>query len=541
MDKLYSSLQINERTATYLSYALVCLMAVFAIVISVRFGQALLPGWSGGYMVVLGFLVVLETFYTQRIRKNLVLLDPDWSKFYLAEFIVLLLLTKVFQLAWGGATGLSYQIAAMRQDFAANFFNTSYIVSLLALVMIWIVSLSTSALLEVLRVTRSSVQIEEDVGSQTERSTARQQLVDQMLLVGMVMVLMVSLMRSDRTSSWFQLPGTRMEVIIIGVYFTCGLVLLSLTQFSVMQMRWAVNRVPTSLNLARKWALYGGISLILILLVSLLLPTGYAIGLLTLLGYLVGMVMAAFQLLSWLLLVLVMLAVYYLGLLSREPLEPMGIPPAPLPTAIPQSETGGSQLNMLEWTGSIIFWLVMAGVVVYLLVYFFQLRRQVVRRLPRPPFLSTLFGLWRALQVWIFGIGEKVSQTITAGIERLRSAAAPIPRSSWSYTSLRRMTARQRVIFYYLAMLRRAREGGTPRHRSQTPYEFASRLSDVLDAGQNPAGPVVKQDIESMTSQFVEARYSRHAVDRHQVEEVRHSWQRLRHALRRLHTSDGRR
>jgi hypothetical protein len=291
MDKILPSLRINEQVASRLSYAVVSLMLVCAMVIAVRFGQALIPAWHGSYLVLLGCLVIWETFYTQRIRKNLIVLSQEWLVFYLAEFVVLLIALKIFQLAAGGIDTVFAQFAAMRQDFVSNFFNLEYLLSLLSLLVIWIICMSYSIPLEVLRVSPRNLQIQEDLGSYPERSAARQQLVDQVLLVGLVMVVMTSLTRSDRTSSWFDAPGTRMDVIIIMVYFLLGLVLLSLTQFSVMQMRWAVIRIPMSRSLATNWTFLGFLFLVVVTIVSLILPTHYTVGLLTLLNMVLGFVM----------------------------------------------------------------------------------------------------------------------------------------------------------------------------------------------------------------------------------------------------------
>jgi hypothetical protein len=538
MDKPPSSFGINERAASLLSYAIVCVMMVCAIFIAVRFGQALIPAWQGSYMVLLGFLVVLEAFLTQHIRKKLIVLDQEWFMFYLAEFVVLLLFLKAFQLLGGGMVALHLQIAALQQDFANNFFNTEYLFSLLALVIIWLVSLSFSGPLEVLRVSQQNLMIEEDVGSYAERSAARQSLVDQVLLVGLVMVVMSSLMRSDRTTGWFQLPGTRLDVVIIMVYFGLGLILLSLTQYFVMQMRWAVNRIPTSHRLAWNWVLYGFLFMVFVSSVSLLLPTSYTIGLLTLLNVIVGLVLAVVQLLGWLVLALFMLVTYFLGFLSSEPQEREPLPPAPLPTPLPLAERGAYNIDILEWIGSILFWGVMAVLMAYLLIYFYRVRRQDMVRVARLPVLSTLNALIRALRDWIKGLRSQVSQTVKAGVERLRMApVVSLPRPSWGYTSLRRMKPRQRVIFYYLAMVRRGGECGALRGKSQTPYEYAARLSGMLRKDPAWDGEIVQADLEDITERFLEARYSRHAVDNEQVSRVRQSWQRLKNALRSLKTA----
>jgi hypothetical protein len=82
------------------------------------------------------------------------------------------------------------------------------------------------------------------------------------------------------------------------------------------------------------------------------------------------------------------------------------------------------------------------------------------------------------------------------------------------------------VLFYYLAMLRRAGEHGLPRQPQETPYEYRGTLSAILaDADR---------DLASMTETFVEARYSRHKVTAEQAGWVKRWWERIRRSLRTL-------
>ena len=68
----------------------------------------------------------------------------------------------------------------------------------------------------------------------------------------------------------------------------------------------------------------------------------------------------------------------------------------------------------------------------------------------------------------------------------------------------RKLSPRQQVQFYYLAMLRRSGENGHPRQPTQTPYEYARTLESQL--------PDIDQDVDGITVEFIEARYSRHDI-----------------------------
>ena len=79
--------------------------------------------------------------------------------------------------------------------------------------------------------------------------------------------------------------------------------------------------------------------------------------------------------------------------------------------------------------------------------------------------------------------------------------------------------------FYYLAMLRRSGEKGHPRQPTQTPYEYARALESQL--------PDIDQDVDGITAEFIEARYSRHDIPPEHVGLVRRYWERIKQALRR--------
>jgi hypothetical protein len=92
------------------------------------------------------------------------------------------------------------------------------------------------------------------------------------------------------------------------------------------------------------------------------------------------------------------------------------------------------------------------------------------------------------------------------------------------YLSLRRLTPRQRVLFFFLAMIRRGEERGIPRKDSQTPYEYASKLEGMI--------PDANRDVSSLTNAFVEARYSKRSISHEKAGLVKRYWKRIRTAFR---------
>ncbi|MBN1668168.1 MAG: DUF4129 domain-containing protein, partial [Anaerolineales bacterium] len=77
----------------------------------------------------------------------------------------------------------------------------------------------------------------------------------------------------------------------------------------------------------------------------------------------------------------------------------------------------------------------------------------------------------------------------------------------------------------YLALVRRGTEQGLQRPDSQTPYEYAESLDQAF--------PDVDDEIDSLTEAFIEARYTRHAVEQEDAGRVRTYWDRIRRVFRR--------
>jgi len=89
---------------------------------------------------------------------------------------------------------------------------------------------------------------------------------------------------------------------------------------------------------------------------------------------------------------------------------------------------------------------------------------------------------------------------------------------------VRRLPARQKVLFFYLAMVRRAGEAGLPRKENQTPYEYGQALAASLSEA--------KEGVDRMTEAFIEARYSRHDIPNQTARQAQSVWETIRRVLK---------
>jgi hypothetical protein len=176
---------------------------------------------------------------------------------------------------------------------------------------------------------------------------------------------------------------------------------------------------------------------------------------------------------------------------------------------------------------AILSWSLLLGLLGFSLVFFLRQHSELAQKLIKLPGGRWLVTILNWLVSLFGGIRKGISSAVQAGLRRLRERSGlEAPGASGGFLSLRRLNARQRVYYFYLALVRRGREHGLGRAPSQTPYEYASVLEPVL--------PAVDEDIETLTDSFIEARYSRHDVPPEKAGQVKRVWERIRQSLRGL-------
>jgi hypothetical protein len=133
-----------------------------------------------------------------------------------------------------------------------------------------------------------------------------------------------------------------------------------------------------------------------------------------------------------------------------------------------------------------------------------------------------LAALWRRFTGWAQFARDRMPRRLLA--RRKREAGSS--KGPFRFFRLGALPPRERVLYYYLSVLRRAGQRGLPRRRAQTPHEYEGAL--------NPHLPEAQQNLTQLTEAFVEARYSLHAFDRKHDRQARAHWKRVRAALQAL-------
>jgi len=315
-------------------------------------------------------------------------------------------------------------------------------------------------------------------------------------------------------------PGLVLNVL---VYFLLGLVMLGQVHFVTLHKRWQAQAIKVADELAGRWVRYSLIFIGLAAFLAFLLPTGYTMGFLESIGGTLEIVIGVARFMVGLILLIITLPIMLLLWLLGLSMPASQAPPPPVEFS--QLGPAGGGANWGEVLRSLVFWLVALGMVVYVLRSFLH---------ERPELLAALgaFGPVRILRRWWAALRRLWNRAVEAIGERLASGVSlPLPRRPWSGKpiSLFRLGAlspRERVLYYYLSIVRRAGERGFPRRRGQTPYEYDTLLEPNL--------PHAQQDMASLTQAFVEARYSRREIEPGQAGQIQTHWQRVKAALQAL-------
>jgi len=517
------------------------------------------PGWPGEYLVVLSFLVSLEAILSWRGLGRRHFPDLTWFLYIGSELILILLAVKVTQYLVYGLDSLGQDVQRWNQDFSRYFFDPETVAVLAVLLLVWGGSRQAAADLALLDVDAQTLTLEEESGISEARLAARERLATWILWLGALITLAVSILHMEDMASWFSLPALRAGVYNLLAYFLLALVLLSLTQYLTLRIEWERQRLAIPAGLAARWGLYSLASIGLVALVAAHLPTGYSLGLLETFGYLIEAIRVGLQILFGILLLPFLFLAWLIGWLFGIGSQPPPAPSNPLP---PAWDSSTAPIPWLELLRAILFWSSLLAIVVGALVYYLRDRRELFAHLRLYRVTALLADFW----TWLSGIwrqaSRQASEAVVQGWDRLRQrwqarpAARPV-----GWISLRRLSPRQRVFFYYLALLRRSDKWGHPRRKDQTPYEYMGDLVEIiqLTPGKAERGIIVhnadpaqvsgpttgrtadlveqeglEQSIRSLTEQFVEARYSRHAISQQQATLAQCCWETIRRFLRRF-------
>jgi hypothetical protein len=155
---------------------------------------------------------------------------------------------------------------------------------------------------------------------------------------------------------------------------------------------------------------------------------------------------------------------------------------------------------------------------------YISFNRDLAEELRRFRPIHWLMAAWEKFKASFKKANQTVGTFIQNSLKRLRRSESDATKTGeWDFINPRRLSSRQKILFYYLALVRRAREAGIPRQENQTPYEYARSLTSAMVEE--------KESVDAMTASFVEARYSRHDIPASEARRAASIWEAIRNVL----------
>lgn len=499
---------------------IVGVMVTCVVLSLVDLAQLFFPDWSGTYIVVTCFLAALEANYSYSIIRRRALRGGDVVRFRIFEIAVLFVLIRV-----GGLVALGWP--RMWEELRAwplepwRILSLEIVYGFVLALLSWIVSTSTAHDLE--RIGEPPLKDRYYVYP-ADALISRFFWGGALLLVsaGITRIGISALLDLRRPS----VPGLVFNVLL---YFALGLVMLAQVQYARLSQRWRKEGIDVPEGMAAHWARYALLFLALTALVAFLLPTGYTLPLLDAIAFVLGGILYVFNVIFHLAILLFLLIALPLALLLGLDVQ-VDPPPDPAPPPQPPApQPGVPPPGWFEVVRSVAFWIVAIGVVVYVMRSYLRDRPELIEPL-------TSLKVFAALRRFVLGVWRRV--TGLAGAARERFPARPRlrrPRQKgeedtdggpFRFLRLGGLSRRERTLYYYLSILRRAARQGYPRGGSQTPYEYEADLA--------PEVPQAQEEMDRLTDSFVEARYSTHPIELEQERRVRAAFRRIRAVLRSL-------
>jgi hypothetical protein len=530
-DNLSSRLEAyryNERWSLYISHFLVALMMACLALSLTQFVRVMIPWWDGNFLPTICFLVALESILSYYAVRKLPAYDIHATVYYrIAEWVVLLLVIRVL---WGVRFGVEQfvrEIPKWRVDFVEYFAPMDFFVTVVIVFLVWFITILFVDDLAELGNDVAVVKSAEREPISTNRRGIHAHLRGRFFMLGVMMVLFAGLLRQTYWTPFEGQMTAQPGILHVVLYFVLGYLLLSQTNFAAWRASWGLEQVTIPRTLVARWTTYSLLFLGGLVALAIILPTSYSVGLLDSLKYMFGWLEVVINfLVSLLILPFILLASLVSRLLGGNQ-EPVEIPEQVEQPLMESAKPAVAAPPLWEILKSILFWAILIAVIWFALSYYIRQNEELAQKLHGFKLWRWLSQAWGWLKTRFRNAGIGIKSAVQDGLKRLltRGSAAQ-DNIRWRYLNPRRLSPRQRILFFYLALVRRADEAGLPRHPWQTPNEYSHTLLSGLPEEQSSIG--------AATDSFVEARYSRHPVTNDHVGKMQSYWDRLRKALRRI-------
>jgi hypothetical protein len=521
-------------------YALVIVLCACLAIPASALAHTVVPGGYAAVLPVLAICVATDLLLLAPRLNRLGVLSKEWLLLNGSRWVFIIVLVKL--LSYVGRDGalnvIISELPLLRRDVFAYFFTPAFLAALLVVGCVWFAARTLGEDLAALTEGEREMIYDPEAYYRTDRNQLRQTMATHILGFGVFTALLAGGVQALwRWSTRWDTRPTSLSAMLLNldvlVYFLIGLLLVGLTQLTMLRANWLWERTPISPNLLRRWAVYGVAFLIGLAGLALLVPTGNVSGLLPALNFLFALLFYAVQL----------VAILFVGLLQvlLAPLLWLMGQPAPAPPPLPpppQQPLPRERLAetippppWLDTAQDVIFFTIIAIVLGYVLRYVLQQHSGLREAIAKLPFVLWLREIKLGLQRWWLGFGAELDLLQRPNAPHA-AKAPPKPNQKENAPDWRslHLPAREQVLHLYDELLRAARAHGLPRGHSQTPREFARAFVQGLQR----VAPARIADVNTLTADFEQARYAAQPVSSERVSVVQRCVWRLTSALRQV-------
>lgn len=538
--------QIDPWTRRLVRPLLITLLATafsVSLLVIVRIATPDLP-WMA--VVPLLFLVALEGTYTTAWLNNPDSNGVDRVIYRMAEVFLILVIARVYSwIVFGGGIPTPEEMRLFLTQPMTLFSVAGFVTTSLVTLVGWQFAVSTCRLFAKLDVSvyeigyfTQPVAAQKAQGDDRPIQPPREQLQNQFLniwlMVGMIMAIIAALSTYEvgqltSVTNPFEIARLGLSpamLFALIIYFLAGFWLVSHAWQLRMNARWLTAGFAKEAGVERHWQRNALAVLLVIAFLAAFLPIGSTLAIsriLTLglsgIGYLAGILSSYFgKLIS---------AVFQLvlGDSNQLPEEIVEQPPPPLvdPPIIPPA--GNDSLAAMVISSA--FWALLIAIIIASFLFFLRERGYRIDRARVQLFFSGL-NLW-VREMWrkLRGNMRATRRRLSAGLHDAVARVNPQGNDDLLRPRLARLNAlspREQVRFYYLALVRRARERGVKRRESDTPLEFMQDLKHHW--------PHAEEDLDELTHAFLEARYSPQPIEKTDASFIKQVWNSLKVKLR---------
>jgi hypothetical protein len=515
----------RQNIPVYASYAVVLGMVICFSVVAIYFLQWIVPTWDARGMVVVCILAAIEAVASHWLINRLPTAQRQPLYYRFTEWLIILVVLKLFVELLSGPAGLWNNFRVWLVNFPFNIFNARYLLSILLVFVIWQISNLFNFDLSLLGTFESSL-----LDERVKTTPVRDLILRRFLNLGMFVVLLAGIPSQVVIPSPQPVVSNNAVPAVIA-YFVLGIILLSLTRYTGLVTGWKQAKVAIPPQISRRWFIYSAILIGFLVMLISWLPTNYGLGLMDTLTAILGLIYQAITTVY----IFILFLIRYIFTMLFHPERVLPAAPV-LPEPPPQEALPPVTPIGINWTliKSILFWAALIILVVIALRQYILFNKDLAEELKHFRPFRWLALFWKRFTASVKKANKSVGIFVQSSLKRLRSLGrTPRDLSDWEYINPRRLNARQKIIFYYLALLRRTGEVGLARHDGQTPYEYARSLTSTLD----PALQEGREGVENLTASFVEARYSLHDIPPNEARRVESLWETIRRILRNVRKS----